>query len=63
MRFLCGVKKFRAYPSEIVNILHVGKSINDSASVTHEVTFDTLHWLFEAQDNDVIAELLGSSDI
>ena len=29
----------------------------------HEVTFDTLHWLFEAQVNDVIAKVLGSSDI
>ena len=27
------------------------------------VSFDTLHWLFEAQDSDVIAKLLGSSDI
>ena len=48
------------------------ESGNDSASdeesgndshVICKVNFNTLHWLFEAQDNDVIAELLGSSDI
>ena len=33
------------------------------ASVVGVVTFDTLHWLFEAQDNCVIAKLLGSSNI
>ena len=63
MWFLCGIRKFSRYPSEIVNILHVEMSIDDSASVAREVTFDTLHWLFEAHDNHVIAELLGSSDI
>ena len=31
--------------------------------IRQEVTFDTLHWLFEAQDNDVITKLLGSSDV
>ena len=36
---------------------------DDSASVVCKVTFDILHWLFEAQDNDVIAKLLGSPDI
>ena len=69
--FLCGVRKFSGYASEILNILHVEKSGRDSASVVREVTFITLHyitftilhWLFEAQDNDVIAKLLGSSDI
>ena len=28
-----------------------------------EVTFNSLHWLFEAQDNDVNAKVLGSSNI
>ena len=36
---------------------------DDSASVVCKVTFDTLHWLFEAQDRDVMAKLLGSPDI
>ena len=57
LRFLCGL-------SEHLNeILNVEKSIDDRARVIREITFDTLHWLFEAQDNDVIAEFLGSSDI
>ena len=29
----------------------------------YRVTFDTLHWLFEAQDNNVIAKLLRESDM
>ena len=40
-----------------------GEFGDDSPSVKHEVTFTTLHWLFEAQDNDVIAKLLGSCNI
>ena len=70
LRFLCGVKKFSGCPSEVLNTLCVRKSGvgdgefgDDSASVICKVTFDTLHWLFEAQDNDVIDKLLGSSDI
>ena len=63
LQFLCGVKQFSGYPSEVLNTLCVEKSGGDSASVRREVTFNTLHWLFEAHDNDVIAELLGSSDI
>ena len=31
--------------------------------VIRKVTFDTLHWLFEAQDSKLIAEVLGSSVI
>ena len=73
LRFLSGLRKFSGYSSEVLNTLCVERSISDStsdgesgddpASVVHEVTFDTLHWLFEAQDNDVIDKLLGSSDI
>ena len=39
------------------------ESGDDSARVVCRVTFDTLHWLFEAQDSDVIDKLCGSSDI
>ena len=35
---------------------------NDS-HVIRKVTFDTLHWLFEAHDSKLIANVLGSSDI
>ena len=34
-----------------------------SASDIRKVTFNTLHWLFEAHDSKVIAKVLGSSDI
>ena len=44
----------------MLNTLCVEKSGDELANV---VTFNTLHWLFEAQANDVIAKLLGSSDI
>ena len=53
LRFLSGIRKFKEYPSGVLNRLCVYRM----------VTFGTLHWLFEAQDNDVIANLLGSSDI
>ena len=36
---------------------------DDSADVVCKITFNTLHWLFEAQDSDVINKLLGSFDI
>ena len=36
---------------------------DDSASVVCKVTFDILHWLFEAQDSKVIDKMFGSSDI
>ena len=95
--FLCGLRKFSGYPSEVLKTLCVevsgndfsshepdvksssdsssdssSESVDDSASdeesgndshVIHEITFNTLHWLFEAKDNDVIANLLGSVDI
>ena len=46
-----------------MNTLRMQRSGHDSANVVHEVTFDTLHWLFETQDSDIIAKLLGSSEI
>ena len=73
LQFLSGLRKFSGYSSEVLNTLCVEKSIGDSASdgesgddpasAVGMITFDTLHWLFEAHDNDVIAKLLGSSDI
>ena len=36
---------------------------DDLASVIRKITFDTLHWLFEAHESDVIAKLLGSNTI
>ena len=63
LRFLCGLRKFNRYPSDVLNTLCVKKSGDDSANVVHAVLFDTLHWLFEARDSDVIADVLGSSNI
>ena len=75
LRFLSGLRKFSGYSSEVLNTLCVekemsigdstsdGESGDDSPSAVGRITFDTLHWLFEAHDNDVIANLLGSSDI
>ena len=36
---------------------------DDDSHVIRKVTFDTLHWLFEAHDSKVFAKVLGSSDI
>ena len=66
LRFLCGVRKFNRYPSEVWNTLCVDieKTGDDSANIIYQLMFDMLHWLFEAQDNDVIAKLLlGLSDV
>ena len=70
LRFLCGVRKFSEYPSEVLNTLCVLKTLcgkwyrDGTVCVVREgFTFDTLHWLFQAQDIDVIAKLLVSSDI
>ena len=73
LQFLSGLRKFSGYSSAVLNTLCVEKSIGDStsdgesgddpASAVGRITFDTLHWLFEAHDNDAIAKLLGSSDI
>ena len=62
LRFLSGIRKFSGYTSEMMNVC-VTKPTDDSASVVRKITFDTLHWLFEAQDSDVLAKLLGSSAI
>ena len=62
LRFVCGINKFTGYSSEVLNTLCVKESSDDSC-VRHEVTFNSLHWLFEAQDNDIIADLLESFDI
>ena len=59
LRFLCGLRKFSGYSSEVLNTL----CVDESASVLRKVTFDTLQWLFEAQDSKVIAVVLGSSDV
>ena len=63
LRFLCGMRKFSGYPSDVLNTLCVENPGHDSTSVLHKVTFDTLHWLFETRGNDVISKVLGSSDI
>jgi len=51
LRFLSGVRKFSGYPNKMLSTL-CGK-----------ITFDTLCWLFETQDNNVFAEFLGLSDV
>jgi len=60
LQFLSGTRKFRGYPSEVLNTLCVEKYCDYLASAVYDVTFNTLHWLFEAQDNDVTAKVLGS---
>ena len=51
LRFLSGLRKFSGYPKMMLNTL------------CEKITFDTLHWLFEAQENNLFAELLGLSDV
>ena len=51
LQFLSGVRKFSGYPSVMLN------------AMCEKITCYTLRWLFEAQDSDVFAELLGSSDV
>ena len=72
LQFLCGITQFKEYSNEQLNTFLIEDSGDDSssdesgddlASVIHYVTFDTLHWLFEAHDSKVIAKLLGSSDV
>ena len=65
LRFLCGVRKFSRYLSEVLKTLYIQESVFDVIcwNVICKVNFNTLHWLFEAQDSDVIAKLLGSSEI
>ena len=63
LRFLCGVRKFSGYPSEVLNTLCVEVLGYNSPTVIHTVAINTLHWLFETQDNDITVKLLGSSHI
>ena len=71
LRFLCGITQFKEYSNKQLNTFLIEDSGDDSSSdesdnnlhVKREVTFDTLHWLFEAHDSKVIATVLGSSDI
>ena len=63
--FLCGLRKFSGYPSEVLSTLCVVKLDSQKSfnvSVVREI-IDPFHWLFEAHDNDVIAGVLGSGDI
>ena len=60
LTFLSGIQKFSDYPSEMLDTLCARKAKNDSACAIREVTFDTLHWLFEAQKEDVMMKVLGS---
>ena len=63
LQFLCDVRKFNGYPNEMLSTLCVEPSDDDMGNIVHEVPFDTLHWLFEAQDNCIFGNLLGSADI
>ena len=63
LRFLCGITQFKEYSNEQLNTFLIEDSGDDSSSGIRKVTFDTLHWLFEAHDSKVIAKVLGSSDV
>ena len=63
LRFLCGITQFKEYSNEQLNTFLIEDSGDYSSSSIRKVTFDTLHWLFEAHDSKVIAKVLGSSDI
>ena len=76
LRFLCGLRKFSGYPSEMLNALCDGDDLycddnddsdtesgDESGDDSARVTFEALHWLFEIQDNDVSTKVLGSSDV
>ena len=60
LTFLSGITKFSDYPSEVLKTLCAKKAKDGSACAIQEVTFDTLHWLFEAQKEDVTMKVLGS---
>ena len=60
LTFLSGIRKFSDYPNEVLNTMCTKKAKNDSACAIQEITFDTLHWLFEAQKDDVTMKVLGS---
>ena len=59
LQFLSGIREFRGYPSEVMDTLDV--VIKDDSEDIVVVNFTTLHWMFEAQDSDVIAKLLKLS--
>jgi len=59
LTFLSGIRKFSEYPSEVLNTLCARKAKDASARAIKVVNFDTLHWLFEAQNNDVTMKVLG----
>ena len=64
LQFLCGITQFKEYSNEQLNTFLIQEYCGDGSSsgICH-VTFDTLHWLFEAHDRKVIAKALGSFDI
>ena len=59
LQFLSGIRKFQGYPSEVMDTL--GVVIKDDSEDIVVVNFTTLHWMFEAQDSDVIGKLLKLS--
>ena len=59
LQFLSGIRKFRGYPSEVMDTLCV--VIKDDSADIVVVNFTTLHWMFEAHDSDVISKLLRLS--
>ena len=66
LRFLCGLRKLREYPSEVLNTLrfdgkHLVSFLWRCSLCVDRISLNTLYWLFEAQD--IIAEVLGSSGI
>ena len=77
LQFLCGLRKFNGYSIEVLRTLILclrSSDLSDElcveifgcvppARVMHDITFDSLHWLFEVQDNDTIAKLLGSTNV
>ena len=62
LRFLSGIRKFSEYSSELVEALHLTLVKIDPGSVVC-VSFTILHWLFEAQDSDVITKFLWTSEV
>ena len=60
LRFLSGVRKFSGYSNEVLNTLCVRRY--NFAAECGKVEYDSLHWMFEVQDYDIIAKLLGSSE-
>ena len=67
LRFLAGLKRFKEYPSKVMNSICIEIKKRDSKSgvkpnsILCRTTLNVLHWLFEVQDIAVISKLLGSS--